>query len=260
MKRLQQIKLQQQQQYDRMIQQQQQQQQSSQESTNQQKSIEEGSNQSEGNGGKSNSSSGSSNNNSSSSSMSTNSRGALSAGGNGNGGGSSANNAMNKKQRQISRSLSPTPVSRRPAWKGMPEDDAALRTEVIGLHVPDEQDVWMPREMKRLTQFTRIFPLDPTSNPFTSGGGAVSGGTITGGGAGIGTEEDEDGDEDAEREDTGENGNSSNENKQTVKIASYEDILVQVSLFELSNKHEKKVLNLMICFIFCRYLFKINVN
>jgi len=67
--------------------------------------------------------------------------------------------------RTLSRSLSPPPSNNRRApavWRcAGAEEDVPFRNEVLGIHIPAEDDIWMEREQKMLTEFTRIFPKLP---------------------------------------------------------------------------------------------------
>ena len=77
------------------------------------------------------------------------------------------NNKGNKTGRIGSRSLSPTPSRNiggrsNAVWKVISsEEDDMLRKEVVALHKPNDDDEWMLKEMKYLTQFTRIYPEVP---------------------------------------------------------------------------------------------------
>jgi hypothetical protein len=66
--------------------------------------------------------------------------------------------------KRVSRSLSPPPTQKRPvaSWKGIRDEDAAaLRAETLELHVPKENDFWIEKELRHLTQFTQVFPPEP---------------------------------------------------------------------------------------------------
>jgi tubulin polyglutamylase TTLL6/13 len=68
----------------------------------------------------------------------------------------------NKEKRSV-RSLSPPEAPRgrsTAAWKGDSEEDELYKQEVLALHMADENDEYMKREVKLLSQFTKIFPLD----------------------------------------------------------------------------------------------------
>lgn len=66
---------------------------------------------------------------------------------------------------RFSRSLSPPAATNRRApavWRCTgAEEDIPFRNEVLSLHWPAEDDVWMEKEQRLLTQFTRIFPRLP---------------------------------------------------------------------------------------------------
>lgn len=68
----------------------------------------------------------------------------------------------NKEKRSV-RSLSPPEAPRgrsTAAWKGDSEEDELYKQEVLSIHMADENDEYMKKEVRMLTQFTKIFPLD----------------------------------------------------------------------------------------------------
>ena len=90
----------------------------------------------------------------------------------------------------------------------------------MATHFPTDNDEWMLREIKRLTQFTRIFPPEPSASSAKGGVGEK--------------DEDEDnnsGDEEGDKED-GADGAAVTEGSASaskpVKSATYEEIMYQV--------------------------------
>jgi hypothetical protein len=109
------------------------------------------------------------------------------------------------------------------------------RAEVLSQHIPADDDEWMMREMKRLVQFTRIFPLDSyyraqkqQQQPLASGMTQAS------------PLSERDDDDAVDRDDDDDDGDEDNEKQKSVgndadkagkpapfKSASYEEILYQ---------------------------------
>jgi hypothetical protein len=80
---------------------------------------------------------------------------------------------------------------------------SAVRSEVISQHVPTQNDEWMLREMKRLVQFTRIFPLESYFKNASKEGASKDGATVGSSAAAGNDDNDENGDEDADAGDDG---------------------------------------------------------
>lgn len=140
----------------------------------------------------------------------------------------------------LARSLSP-PNNRGRAnasWKVLSvEDDENLKQEVLALHVPPETDEWMIKEMSYLSQFTRIFPLEPKKDK--------DGAIIPSANEEVAEEEEDANEEDDDNNRDGavaaavvdsQGGNASGtaSKKPKVKPATYDDILYHVFL------HDKK--------------------
>ena len=163
-----------------------------------------------------------------------------------------------------SRSLSPPPGPQRRAqaiWKTAAEDDG-FKQEVSSMIFPDENEEWLNFEIKRLTEFTRIFPPPPpspgtdeteskvkeeadnatlmTASENTSAlssppaGGTGESGTINGGNEQEDGEDEED-EEDDETEADVDNGNANSEvnikaqnqsKTKKHKAAPYEDLIL----------------------------------
>lgn len=134
-----------------------------------------------------------------------------------------------------------------PAWKQSgADDDAQFREDVLSTHVPTEDEEWLRFEMSRLTQCTRIFPLEPkvhSSDGVRNAAAEAEDGKET-------QEEGDDGEEganinnDASSTAAGASANNNNNNNPTGasipssgggggsnnKSATYEEILFQVFL------------------------------
>ena len=89
--------------------------------------------------------------------------------------------------------------------------------------MPQESDEWMIRELKKLVQFTRIFPPEQTSSSKGDKDEEENDG------------KDEDGDDDGDKEDAVEGSDAAAASssaaanaKPSVKSANYEEIMVQV--------------------------------
>jgi hypothetical protein len=87
------------------------------------------------------------------------------------------------------------------------------RQEILSTHVPPESDEWMRLEMARLSQCTRIFPLEPK-------GDGKSGEKTE--------EEDKEEQEENDEENDDKQEKRKTENIKAAKSATYEEIIVQV--------------------------------
>jgi len=115
------------------------------------------------------------------------------------------------------------------AWKSTEQEDALFRTEVLGIHVPKDDDEWLLFETSRLTQFTRIFPL-PKSAPTTNNSSGTETSTV-GVAEGIAPVEEAEVEEQPDEDDEdGANKDTGAKNKVAVKSASYEEIIFQAFL------------------------------
>ena len=112
------------------------------------------------------------------------------------------------------------------AWKSTEQEDALYRTEVLGIHVPKDDDEWLLFETSRLTQFTRVFPyLSPTAAEGGATGAAESESKAV--------LEEVEVEEQPDEEDKEEDGNKENGAKKVpVKSASYEEIIFQAFLHD----------------------------
>jgi hypothetical protein len=115
-----------------------------------------------------------------------------------------------------------------------------IREEILSIHVPDENEEWMQLELKKLTQFTRIFPsCDPRNNKIDNNKSVEEEMEMRE------EENDEDGEKDIEEgnnnsdQDTAVNKdkltdkNNPNILNASIKPASFEEILFQVKKFPL---------------------------
>lgn len=85
------------------------------------------------------------------------------------------------------------------------------RQEILSTHVPFESDEWMRLEVSRLTQCTRIFPLEPT------GDGKIGDKT-----------EEEDKEEQEENDEENDEKQEKRKLEKAAKSATYEEIIIQV--------------------------------
>lgn len=135
------------------------------------------------------------------------------------------NSNQNKDGKRYSRSLSPPRTqansNKRPvaAWKMcQPDEEAAFKTEVFSIHIPEESEEWLKFEMSKLDQCTRIFPIERKKKE--ESGNKEEGGE----------ENKEDNEEDKEEnEDEEDDGKAKKDDKPKAKSATYEDIMFQVS-------------------------------
>ena len=116
------------------------------------------------------------------------------------------------------------------AWKSTEQEDALFRTEVLGIHVPKDDDEWLLFETSRLTQFTRIFPL-PKSAPSASSTSSAEASAVGVAEGATPMEEAEVEEEQPDEEDEdGANKEAGAKNKVAVKSATYEEIIFQAFL------------------------------
>eukprot|EP01038_Epipyxis_sp_PR26KG_P005590 gene5590-7718_t len=137
--------------------------------------------------------------------------------------------------KRYSRSLSPprSTTQRRPqpAWKGGVDEDLLYKQEVLSVHVPDENEDWMQLEMSKLSQFTRIYPLETRRDKIDGPGSAlhqVDGEDVLA--EGNDEENDEDEEESNQIVNAGDAGIASPNPKSSQKVATYDEILFQVFL------------------------------
>lgn len=176
--------------------------------------------------------------------------------------------------------MSPPGPNRRAAsnWKGG-DDEELYKLEVAQQHIPEETDPWLVREMKILKSFTRIFPPLPVEKKQSEDDGtskttpaidtgatikaAPSTGSSEGGATGAAAEEDGGGgeeeaveEEDEGDEDDGEEGAKDDKDKakdskgvKKVKVASFQDILIEVS--ESTSCMYCHLSNLFLTLLYC---------
>lgn len=127
----------------------------------------------------------------------------------------------------IERTGRPGPMT---SWKLQTEEELAVfRKDILAAHYPKEDDSWMLREMKVLTQFTRIFPPQSSTSNTSSNQTEVGSNEIA---MQPGNElEEQDSDEE---EDQNQIPSKSAPSIKTFKPASYETIMVEAFL------HDKK--------------------
>ncbi len=108
-----------------------------------------------------------------------------------------------------------------------PDEEAAFRSEVFSLHIPDENEEWLKFEMSRLTQCTRIFPVEPKKILKDGDGKEVEEGKEDNEEDKEEQEDEEDADKDSKKKDKD---NKDEAKPPKAKSASYEEIMFQVFL------------------------------
>lgn len=92
------------------------------------------------------------------------------------------------------------------------------RQEILSAHVPLENDEWMRLEMARLTQCTKIFPLEQKIDGKSSD-----------------KADEEDKEEQEDNEDENDEKRKAESNLKVAKSATYEEIIVQVSILYMDS-------------------------
>lgn len=112
-----------------------------------------------------------------------------------------------------------------------PDEEAAFRSEVFSIHIPDENEEWLKFEMSRLNQCTRIFPPEPKKSTKDSEGKEVEEGKEENEEDKEEQEDEEEGEKKKDKESKDKDKENKDENKPAkAKSATYEEIMYQVFL------------------------------